>query len=369
MVNETTKKMEHRLAESTDDLRIRHLLKSSPMEGKISISMETEPSYFDALQVQGKESQVMILTRGDEVINLGARSIKPAYVNGQLTDIGYLGGLRTNPSFKRSGVHLARGYEFLRELDKDGRVPFYVSTIIEDNHVAREILESGRTSVPNYYPLERLLTFMIKPHTKKPEGLVEVVAGDSCELEEIFDFINKGGSKKQFSPHYEPSDFKTGRFRGLSLNDFHIALDKGNIVGLIAKWDQEQFKQTRVVKYDKKMKLFKPLVNFASQFSNISSLPTEGNLLHYAYLSFPTALNNDPLILRELLFSVISDPRNSHYDYFNIGLSESDKLTEAVKPFSPREYPAIIYAVSFDKTLEELNLDRKMPSYLEIATL
>ena len=120
------------LADRSDDDLLRECLKKNEMSGSISVAFETEPSFFDALSVQGIESQVIIgKTENEEIIGFGVRSIKPVYVNGEIVDIGYLSGLRVNPEF-RNNSFLVRGYKFLRKLDQDERVPFYLTTIIED---------------------------------------------------------------------------------------------------------------------------------------------------------------------------------------------------------------------------------------------
>jgi hypothetical protein len=113
----------------------------------------------------------------------------------------------------------------------------------------------------------------------------------------------------------------------------------------------------------------RPFINLASRFSNIPNLPPEGSLLHYFYAAFPTTKNNDPGILESLLSEVTSDPANSDYDYFTIGLTKNDPLMSAVKKFNPREYNAIVYLVSFnDRGAELEDLNGRIP-YLELGTL
>jgi len=357
------------LAEKSDDELLRDCLRKNEMSGSISVSFETEPSFFNALSVQGGESQVIIgKTENGEIIGFGVRSIKQAYVNGEIVDIGYLSGLRVNPEF-RNNSFLARGYKFFRELDQDRRVHFYLTTIIEDNETARRVLESGRAGLPNYIPIDAISTFFIKPRARKVIPKHEIVKGNDIPLEEIVDFMNEHGSNKQFYPYYGTSDFNSSRLRDLRQDDFYVAVKRNEILGVVVKWDQESFKQTRVTGYDWKMQIAKPLINLASGFSNIPKLPRKGNLLHYFYAAFPTIKDNNPQVLESLLNEVASDSENQGYDYFTIGLTQSDPLSRAVKPFNPREYRSVVYLVSFDKTKEDLRyLNGKIP-YLELGTL
>lgn len=357
------------LATNQDDEILRECVKNNEMKGSISVAFETEPSFFDSISVQGRESQVMVgKTEEGDLMGLGVRSIKQVYINEKVMDIGYLSGLRVNPEF-RNNSFLSGAYKFFKKLDQDGKVPFYLTTIIEDNAIARRILESGRGGLPNYMPFGFLSTFIIKPQTKKNNKRYEIIKGNNMPLENIVNFLNKEGSKKQFYPHYKTSDFNSIRLRGLKQEDFYLAMEGNNIIGTIAKWNQESFKQTRIVKYDKKMKITRPFINLISKFSNIPNLPKAGDLLHYFYAAFPTTKNNNPEILESLLCEVASDPENKEYDYFALGLSKMDSLAEAAKLFTPRTYNARLYVVSFDKTKDNLKfLNGKIP-YLELGTL
>lgn len=356
------------LASRSDDEILKSCLKENEMTGAISISFETEPSFFDALSIQGRESQVILIKSDEEIAGFGIRSIKPVWINGKKSDVGYLSGLRGSKKF-RKGIFLAKGYQFLRELDQDGRVPIYLTTIIEDNTVARRILESGRAGLPNYIPIDTLSTFIIKPDFKKTKRDHCIIRGSDVSLEEILGFMNNEGRKKQFYPYYENSDFNSSKLKGLKQQDFYVAIDGNDIIGVVAKWDQQEFKQTRVVGYDRKMHFARPFINLASKLSNIPNLPKVGELLHYFYAAFPTTKDNDPRILQSLLREVASDPKNKDYDYFTLGLTEKDPLKEAVKSFSPRNYRSIVYLVSFEKDSKDLRyLNGKIP-YLELGTL
>ncbi len=357
------------LATLNDEDSLRKCLKSNPMQGEISVTFETEPSYFNALSVQGKENRVIIgKTNDGRIMGFGSIATKPVFINGEIINVGYLSGLRVNKEFRRN-LFLLRGYQLFRDIDPSLNVPFYLTTIIEDNLEARRTLESGKAGMPHYNFFGTLSTFLVKPRKRSSKGKIQIVKGDKVSLEELVGFMNKEGSKKQFYPSIEEKDFSSDYLRGLSQENFYVALNGSEIIGLVAKWDQESFKQTRVVGYDRKMKFARPFINLASRFTNVPRLPSEGELLHYFYASFPTIKNNDSEILESLLSEVTSDPENRHYDYFTIGLMENDSLTQSVRAFNPREYRSRLYLVSFDKKPEDLRfLNGRIP-YLELGSL
>tara|TARA_Y100000034_G_scaffold137009_1_gene218353 strand:- start:892 stop:1986 length:1095 start_codon:yes stop_codon:yes gene_type:complete len=352
-----------------DDSELRECLRSTPMDGSISIAFETEPSFFDAIGVQGKRQQVIVCRDQGQLAGFGTVAFKPIFVNGGITEVGYLSGLRVYPQF-RNRTFLARGYKFLRELDDENNVPFYLTTIVEDNHVVRRILESGKAGLPKYNYLGTLSTFLIKPKKNKEKSKdLDVVKGDKFNLEEILNFMRQEGQKKQFYPFYEVSDLNSDYLRGLNQEDFYVASRGSEIIGIVAKWDQKSFKQTRVVDYDRKTSLSRSFINLVSRFTNVPRLPPKGDLLNYFYAAFPTTKDNDPDMMEGLLTEVASDTENNVYNYFTIGLMENDPLAQSVRKFNPREYRSRLYLVSFDKTSQDLGFLNERIPYLELGTL
>ena len=76
------------VATPEDDQLIRECLRGNPMQGKISITFETEPNFFDAILVQGHETKVMVSkTSEGELRGFGVMSKKPVFVNGKIQNI------------------------------------------------------------------------------------------------------------------------------------------------------------------------------------------------------------------------------------------------------------------------------------------
>src|SRR5438093_4365727 len=82
------------VASRQHDATLRRLLRENPMPGRISVSLEREPSYFAAAAIEGPEHQTIVAIEGDRVICAGSISARQRFINGQPMRVGYLGGLR-----------------------------------------------------------------------------------------------------------------------------------------------------------------------------------------------------------------------------------------------------------------------------------
>src|SRR5687767_2965736 len=156
------------LACADDDPGLRRLLRENAMRGSISLSFEREPNYFKASAIEGPFHQTIIARERESgnVIAFGNRSIRPLFVNGELQDTGYMSQLRVDAAYGK-GLYLARGlaggFRKYRELHQDGRAPFYLTSVIEDNLPARRLLTSGLPDYPHAQEYTRMFTYAIYP--------------------------------------------------------------------------------------------------------------------------------------------------------------------------------------------------------------
>ena len=122
------------LATEKDDAELRKIIRNLPMEGSIRIIFQKEPNFFTAERIGAKALEVLLCReQGDErIVGFGSRSVRRVFVNGKPEEIGYLSSLRAIPEV-RGGTLLPRAYKALRELHRDGKVPFYFTTIFDEN--------------------------------------------------------------------------------------------------------------------------------------------------------------------------------------------------------------------------------------------
>jgi hypothetical protein len=321
----------------------------------------------------GGVSQTIVALEDDEVVGMGCRSVREAYLNGRAASLGYLSGLRLQPAFRR-GTALARGYSFLRQLHEDGRTAAYLSTIIEDNRDVMALLAGGRAGLPRYRDLGRYVTFAVAlgawPPGRRPRRDVVVAHAAPSELDAVVAFLNEHGRRRQFFPVVRRTDFNSPAWQGLEPRNVLAARRAdGRIEGVAACWDQSAFKQTRVVRYCRPLATARPLLNAALRLAGFPGLPNEGTVLPALNLALVCIRDDDPGTLAALLNGVHAEYRG-RFDWLMIGLHERDPLRQAIRRQTSLRYTSRLYAVHWDDGQSVIDaLASKYVPYLEVATL
>ncbi|MDB9374646.1 hypothetical protein [Nodularia sphaerocarpa] len=354
------------LATADDDAALRQRMALDRMEGNISVSFRREPSYFAGCQVQGEKIQVIKCTddRTGEIIGLGSRLINRAFINGELDKLGYLADLRVNPDYRR-GTLLARGYKYFQNLHQENPVSLYFSLILEENVQAIKNLTGGRAGLPQYHDMGRIYSPAIHLDLPKPEIKMAGISfqrGKPEILPEILAFVQKWRSQKQFAPHYDLADFHSNRLRGLKAEDFYLAIRNNELVGTLAAWEQQTFRQTHIEGYSHQFARMRFFYNLLSQVTPLKPLPSPGAMVPYFYLAFVALADNSPEIFRALLRQLYRDRYQGNWHYFIAGLHENDPLTSILKEYRRIDAGGRLFAIHYpDGAASFHQLDKRVP--------
>ena len=363
-------KIKVRLADKSDDPFLNKILRDNNIGGSIRIAFQRNPSYFDSLKIEGYKNQVVIgRSEKNRIIGFGSRSLKKAYINGVLTDLGYLGNLRVIKGYKGKG-YLHKGYDYFKSLHQDRKTQLYYSTIFEDNKIGLKILTSKKSYLPFYRDFGRYLTFAISLNgsRKFSESKLKIENGSKINLKKIAKFIQKNGARKQFYPYYTYDDF-VSKFPGFKAEDFYVATRRGKIVGVIGRWDQRKSRQIIVTGYSGAMAFIRPFYNFISMLKGASSLPKPNTQINIFYVSFIAIERDDPEILRELIRCMYKDFSGKGYSHFLIGFHSNDRLIEALEGFTHIKIKSRLFVVHWEDGEKAFkHLDSRVP-YVELATL
>jgi hypothetical protein len=377
------------LAGPDDDADLRHVLASTPMAGKIAVSFQREPSWFGAAVVDGFSRQVVACRdQGTgRIFGFGCRSLRELFVNGRPMVVGYLSSLRMLSEYRNRGL-VARGYAFFRRLHEDGRTPFYLTTIAEGNETALRILTSGRAGLPGYHfagryhtlaialPQRRALAPRVRP-SKTPHSRSEcstdttIRTATSADLSAVLGFLITFGPRRQFFPLYRHEDFlaQGGLMCGLELDRVLLAERGGNIVGILAAWDQHTYRQQVVHGYSGWMRTLRPLYNLAAWLRDSPGLPRPGQPLRVLLAALPLVVDDDPVIFGDLLETLRERCGGGPWTHLLVGLHERDPLLAVARRFQSACYTSLLFLVCWpDGDAARLALDGR-PEYLELGSL
>jgi hypothetical protein len=345
------------------------------MRGAIRFSFDRAPDYLGALCVEGHYSEVLVC-REDQtqrVIGTGHRSVKPAFVNGKAVPVGYLGGLRVEER-ARSARLLAAGYRALRALHANRPLNLYLTTIMEGNPDAREVLVSHRFGLPVYHDFGRFCCMALglsgKDARRSNSGIL-VRKATAADGPTVVDFLNRHGGSRQFYPEYRLEDFggSSGLLRGLGWQDVFLGLRNGELVGVLAAWDQRSFRRWQVENYALWMRWLRIPLNLFASSRGMPRLPRPGSPLSYFILSLACIRDDDRAVFRTLLEAILFEKR-PQYSFFLAGFHERDPLLPELMARPHVPLPSRLYVVAWEEgstAITELETGR-VP-YLELGAL
>lgn len=365
------------LAQAQDETSLHQLLRSSPMPGWITLSFEREPDYFLATTIEGDTHQTMVAREREtgRVVGMFTRSVQDAFLNGDVRRMGYLGQLRVDPAYRGSVRRLRQGYEACRQLlHRDGQTPFYLTSIIESNERARRVLTAGLPGLPTYHEFEIFATLALpcrhaRP-ARSPAGLV-ITQGDSGRYHDLAECLQRNYAHYQCAPLWTTDTLRSSeRCRGLKAHDFFLAYLGERLVGCLALWDQNGFKQTVVRDYAPWLARWRPLTNLAAPVLGLPNLPPPGASLRLAYLSHVAADNDDPDVLISLIEAGLREATYRGYEYVMVGFASSNPVLRLVKRrFRCVEYRSVLYLVYWSDGAHTAHALDDRPVHVEVATL
>lgn len=363
------------IATAADDGDILTLLRDNPVPGNITIAFERKPSYFLGCEVMGDFHQTVIARHRQSgmLAGLGCRAIRSMFINGQPTDVGYLGQLRADRRFQARGLVTA-GFRFFRELDEDQRTTGYITTIIEGNRVADAVLVRRKSaSLPLYREIDRLHTLALPARaykTHRSDG-VDICPATDRDRHDLITFFHCHGAKKQFFPLLRAEDLQPGsaRTRDLRIGDFLLARQGGRICGVMGLWDQSAYKQPVVRGYAGLLHRGRPLYNMLARFRGEKPLPPPGTALSLAYAAFTCIADNAPEVFDQLLRRLCTVAAERGHDRVLLGLTERDPLLAVARRYPHVPYASRLYTACWkERSLFHDELDRRI-NHVELATI
>ncbi len=368
-----------RLANQADEAALRQLLRETPMDGPVRVTLRREPDYFAASVVDGPCRQTLVVTdlHSQCVVGMGCRSIRPRYVDGQAAPVGYLSGLRILPEH-RSGTVLVRGYQALRRLHEDGATDYYLTTIADGNRRAVAALTGSRARMPTYFPVGTYHTFVIplRPRlTSWQSSDLEIRPLSRNEVPQLIDFIAEMGKSKCFLPCYTQEDFcgPQATFPDLATEDILAAWRGSQLVATLGLWDQSRFRQTVVEGYRGPVRWSRGAFNVLACCWGWPRFPACGQPTHSLVAALPLAREGQASAFHALLKAAGDYVRQRQPGLRSrsllVGSFERDPLLLVCQGASLFRYDTQVFLVYWDESSVRPERFALRDLYLELGCL
>ena len=124
------------------------------------------------------------------------------------------------------------------------------------------------------------------------------------DIEEMAELWQCVAPARQLAPVFTADSLKRwiASAPGLDISDYRLARDgAGRLVGFLAWWDQEKFKQLRVLRYSRRLRAARAMLNGAASMMRGVPLPDVGEALRYCTALHVCVPGHSPEVLRALL--------------------------------------------------------------------
>jgi hypothetical protein len=359
--------------EPVDEDLARRFYNRSDTDSAINFYLNREPSFFEALSVEGYNSQVfsVIDQEKKEIAGAYVCSIKDCYINGKPETIAYFSSIKIDKDY-RGGLILKKIITNLRSnMHSDPK--FYFCSILENNHTANKIFQSGRSQLPVLIPLGKFKTLIFKARKSKYNFIpsIKITNASNVDIIDLVAFLGKEGLKKQLFPVYKTEHFtntQSGLLKGVDLDKLYIALEGNKIVGSLAVWDQTVFRQWLF--YGKNsFNLIRPLVNFHSWIKGIPAIPVRQKRMPYRYISLVCIEEDRKEVFESLIYYAINQEIASNNDTILVlGHPGKNPMYSGIN-FPALELKSNIFAFAWRENLEYLSSIDFDNYYIETAAL
>lgn len=312
-----------RLNRSSEN-QIRSFYESIPTSGDVHFSLNREPGFFDALEVEGNNSDVFVMQKKDtgEIICSVIVSEKKCYINSKNFSIGYISSLRLAEQYRKCllGFFMKAFYQHQQLMKRK----ISLISIFNDNAVAKKNLLTGKGFLPIMKDIGMIHTLIFKPLNLSVKDIGSDVAdirfASVNDIPMIIDFFDKYGKDKTFFPCYETSHLNssTGLLKNLRMEDVALAFKNNELKGVMGLWNQTDFRNWKVHTYSFRLRLLKPFMNIISWIAGKALFPDAGKLIDYRCLSLVCIINNVQSVFNQLLnYQIVnlSGRRNVYFAY------------------------------------------------------
>jgi hypothetical protein len=203
-----------------------------------------------------------------------------------------------------------------------------------------------------------------------PDGL-RLAQGSPIHINEIAECLQRNGARHQLAPCWTSETlFHPDHTPDLAPEDFFVALDRDRVVGCLAAWDQNRFKQSVVRGYSGTLSRWRGLANVGARLAGWPVLPPPHTPFRHSYASHLAVDDDNPQVFAALLRALHNHLAAQGHSHFMIGLSKANPLLPIVTAsYRHITYASQLYLVGWEDSLEAISRVNNQVPGPEIAVL
>lgn len=312
-------------------------LAASPIDsGGLSIIFDRRPDIFTAAELKYDPAVYAGFFAGDRLTGFALLGIHRAYVQGSVQPVMHLTDVYLSPDVRSRG-QLKKLVPFF--FGPDGCAPdLGYAVVMHGNRRAESLV--GRLSSMPMAPQSRvigdLLVRNILLTTRRAEKTrVQVRAARTDDIDAIVALLQVEHRGRLFGLAVDRETFVADLSRrpDFGIESYYVTEQNGRVTGVAAAWDTNSFKQNRVVRYSRGMRLVRGVNNLFAPLGGWAKLPAPGENFRDAFITDWAVEERNPHLLAALLDRIYGEYRRRGYNTLIIGLAAEDPLVKAVDGF------------------------------------
>jgi hypothetical protein len=356
-----------RLAQEADNDQITALAERCYQEGMITFFVNRTPRFNTLHRLLDPNSWHYVVEDGDTIVGLVGVIHFEARVLGKIRKFAYMMDLRLDESY-RKGLTAFRMVKKAIDHVLASDTDFVIGNFLKANQNSL-VFAGGRAGIPEALHLGDNRIFNLLPIRKlKAGGRFEIgppAEEDLPGMERVYKSYADGF---RIAPQIT-QELLRGYFEGLenlSLNNFLVARENGQIRAVTALWDEHLYKSYQVLKLtptirivNGALKLLSPVMKLPKPV-RLNEPLRQLSLVLYGHDNCPEAL--------EALFRHVNNTcRGSEYTLITLYAQEKDPLFNIMKSFTGVSVQSEMYLYAQDTSVyEELRNDPR-PDWLHLA--
>ena len=361
-----------RFAEEQDDAQLLALITESMPSNGMVLSFERQPSYFQATRAQYNTPEIIVVLHEDDpsqIIGMMNLGWKDYWINGEQSKIRYVSDLRIKRT-SRGKKTIEVFMEFIYQ--HYGEDMIFHSVILEDNHVARTVMQQEQKGFPTPCFFDSITTYTVSKVPKVSQVQYRLEQLNQSNLDVANAFVVKMGQRYNYLPTYDFRQLAEAMhpfWHAMRLEDFYLVRDRDNqIAGLFGLWNQKSFKQTKVASYSRLLKLAKPFYNAYAVLTHELKLPKEGEAFDYmmahSMICHPEAIE----VMHYMLAQALQKVQDLGKTSFCVTVAENDPRKQILDRCRAHKMKAVHTMHSYQPK-HFGTVDRSKISYFEVGRI